>query len=295
MPAFFFISGLLVAQSLDHSTSRLNFLWKRFLRLYPAAIATVVLTACLIGPLVTSLPPKTYFTNPLLLRYLRTSLLVKIYFLLPGVFNQSPLGPSVNSSLWSLTLELKCYIGIFLAGFLPRRKGYPLLLTLLLGLLILSRSVDGPVESAGKAIFGPAFVLSPYNNLAAYFIIGALCYHLRYHIRIYPWWPAAIAVAGWATARPGLFDFAAYLLLPALLLWMAASGTTLLLPITPGPDLSYGLYLWAFPVEQLTINYLHPTSANSLFFLTLLITLPLAILSWYTVESPALKAKHRVQ
>lgn len=294
MPVFFFLSGLLVAQSLAKSSSRGNFLWKRFLRLYPAAVVAVLLTACLIGPLVTSLPPQAYFTHPLFFRYLRTILLVEIYFRLPGVFTHSPLGPSVNSSLWSLSLEWKCYAGLFLVSFIKRKTLYISLLLLLLVLLITTNIFYAPIESAGKAAFGPYFALSAYSRLAAYFLIGVLCYHFRDKINIHIiGWPLAILLAGMLSARWGFFPYAAFLLLPAAVLYASVNGLRTGLRLTPRPDLSYGIYVWGFPIEQLVVNYLHPSNHTLLFLLTLALTLPLALLSWRLVESPALKMKRR--
>jgi peptidoglycan/LPS O-acetylase OafA/YrhL len=295
MPAFFFLSGLLVAQSLEYSSSRGNFLWKRFLRLYPAAVAAIILTACLIGPLVTTVPLRTYFTSPIFLRYLQTSLLVRIGFRLPGVFGGSPLGPSVNSSLWSLALEWKCYAGLFLLSFIRRKKAYLPLLLILLALAVLADAFYGPVESAGKDIFGSRFVLYPYSGLTAQFILGILTWQFRDRIIIRAWWPLAILLVGWIAAKFGVFIYAWYLLLPAILLYAAVTATSFLHRLTPRPDLSYGLYIWAFPIEQLTINYLHLSSPTSLFFATLLLTLPVALLSWYAIESPALRSKRRIK
>jgi peptidoglycan/LPS O-acetylase OafA/YrhL len=56
-------------------------------------------------------------------------------------------------------------------------------------------------------------------------------------------------------------------------------------------DFSYGLYLYAFPVQQLVIDVwgVHGTAAN--FLVVLAITLLLAVLSWHLVERPALALK----
>lgn len=276
MPTFFFLSGLLVAQSLDKSPSRRNFAWKRFLRLYPAATAAVLITALVIGPLVTTLPLKTYFTHPVFFQYLLTIFLVQIFFRLPGVFEHSTLSWAVNSSLWSLALEWKCYAGLLLFSFIknPRLRPPVLLATLL---LLITGIVSGFVPHAYK--------------LAAVFLIGNLCYYFRKKIIIRPWWPAAILLLGLAAARLHLFAYALILLIPALILYLAVNGTRIARHITPRPDLSYGLYVWAFPIEQLIYNYIHPNSLTLLFLLTLLGTLPLAILSWYFIELPALKLK----
>src|SRR5215470_4954746 len=70
LPSFFFLSGLLVSQSLFKSSSWKNFLWKRVLRVYPAACLAVLCCALLMGPLVTEYDLKDYFSSPVLYRYL---------------------------------------------------------------------------------------------------------------------------------------------------------------------------------------------------------------------------------
>ena len=293
MPTFFFLSGLLVTQSLETSPTRLNFLWKRFLRLYPAAVAAVILTACLLGPLVSTLPAGDYFTDHLFLRYLRTGLLTQIFYQLPGVFTHSPLGRSVNSSLWSLSLELKCYTGLFLLSFINPKIRYKLIL---IGVLVLLATATfyHQLEPFGKKLIHPTFVLHPYTGLTVFFLTGSLCYHYRRNITVHPWWIPVIVALGGIAAFFGFFQTALYLLLPAFNCCLAVTGTSLVARLTPKPDLSYGLYVWAFPMEQLVINYLHPTTPTLLFVFTLLLTIPLAVLSWYGVERPALNAKKAV-
>jgi peptidoglycan/LPS O-acetylase OafA/YrhL len=296
MPAFFFLSGLLVSQSLDQSPSHLNFLWRRFLRLYPAAGAVIILSACLLGPLVSTYPPAAYFSHPLFWQYLRTVLLIHIYFYLPGVFHLSPLGPSVNASLWSLSLELKLYAGLFLLSYIKNKSVYNILIII----LILLMSVTGaffrlPVTTAiGHAGF-PGFMLYPYTNLLVYFLIGILCYRFRTRLFIPAWWIALLPLIGLVSIWLHILGLTAFLLLPATILYAAVNGTRWIQKITPAPDLSYGIYVWGFPVGQLVLIYLHPPGPALTLLLTILCTLPPALLSWYLVESKALKAKNRVK
>jgi peptidoglycan/LPS O-acetylase OafA/YrhL len=263
-------------------------------RLYPAAIAAVLVTACVIGPLVTTLPVASYFTHPMFFQYLQTGSLIRIYFQLPGVFTHSPLGTDVNTSLWSLSLEWKCYAGLFLLSFINRNFRWKLVYGLIL-LLFIAHFFDSQLESLGKQMIHPAFNLAPYLQLVVFFLIGTLCYHHRENLKIHPWWIPAIAVLAFLSAWFGVLQTALFVLLPASVLCWAVSGNRLIHRLTPKPDLSYGLYVWGFPVEQLTANYLHPTSPGHLFVLVILLTTPLACLSWYFIESPTLKTKKAVR
>ncbi|HVS95927.1 MAG TPA: acyltransferase [Puia sp.] len=291
MPVFFFLSGLLVTQSLDHSPSRLNFLWRRVLRLYPAIFLFVALTALVMGPLVTTLPMRDYFADPLFGQYWQTALLVRVYHHLPGVFTTSPHGRLVNVSLWSLPLEIKLYAMLFLIGLL--RSRLVLLGAMFAGIafLLAGMVLYTPVETMLKMVFGPSFLLEPYTRFSVYFLIGVVAYEYRSRIVVYNYWlfllPLAWLIAAWIPFP----EILSLVLLPATVLFAGLKGSRLLSKITPRPDLSYGIYIWGFPVQQLIITNWNIGNDGLVFGLDLVFTLPLALLSWYAVESPALRWK----
>jgi peptidoglycan/LPS O-acetylase OafA/YrhL len=295
MPVFFFLSGLLVAQSLDHSSSKRSFLWKRALRLYPAVFLVILLSACLIGPLITTLPAGTYFSHPLFFQYLRTCFVVQVYYFLPGVFQHSRLGPSVNASLWSLSLELKLYLALALSAFIPKKSRIPLTAMAILILFLIGTFFYSSAEIRLKDLFLANFVLYPYTQLTIYFLTGNLCYYFRRNITICNYWLPIILITWWLGLHSPFSDLAAFLLIPALVLFFSASQNKWIRSIIPKSDLSYGLYLWAFPIQQLVVNYLSPGDLSLRFFLIILFTTPIAFLSWNLVEKPALQSKKRIK
>jgi len=293
MPVFFFLSGLLVSNSLDHSSSRRNFLWKRFLRLYPAAILVVLLSACVLGPLLTTCSMKDYFSSPVFFQYLSTGLLVHVSYNLPGVFTHSPLGPSVNASLWSLSLELKLYVGLFLLSYIKNnRLSNQLIFFAVAALIAIGILPPQEVQTTFRHMLWPHFVLYPYTELTVYFLIGMICYRFRDRISIPGYLifllPAAFLVSQWGH----FFSIAGFVIIPAAVLFLAVNRTAFISKMTPRADFSYGLYIWAFPVQQLVINYLYSSNPLLVFFITLGLTLLPAAASWYGVESKALKAKN---
>ena len=58
-------------------------------------------------------------------------------------------------------------------------------------------------------------------------------------------------------------------------------------------DFSYGLYLYAFPVQQLVIDEWGVRGTTVNFLVVLAITSVFAVLSWHLVERPALALKDR--
>jgi len=164
LPTFFFLSGLLVAQSLEKSSSWKQFVWKRILRLYPAPCLSILCCACIMGPILTTLPLKSYLTSPMLYQYLAGCSIIKIFYRLPGVFDHSVNGSQgVNNSLWSLTLEWKLYAGLLIVSLIrvPYKSYFDPLFNILR--LFFLPACLGPHPEAGRQSFSPVSqcVLNP--------------------------------------------------------------------------------------------------------------------------------------
>ncbi|MEO5873728.1 MAG: acyltransferase, partial [Streptosporangiaceae bacterium] len=115
--AFFAASGYLITSSWLADPSARRFGLRRALRIYPAYAVVIVLAALVVGPLATDLSPGAYFGNPLTWEYLGKNLLIlPMTYDLPGVFTGNPLPLVVNGSLWSLRLEMICYVLVALLG-----------------------------------------------------------------------------------------------------------------------------------------------------------------------------------
>ncbi len=298
LPSFFFLSGLLVTQSLYTSSSWKNFLWKRFLRLYPAACLSILAAALIMGPCVTAFGIKDYFSSPLLYQYLQTCSLIRIHFLLPGVFNHSALGTdSINSSLWTISMEIKLYIGL-LAAWLVKIPGKRKILLALIATLI---AISCFLTKYGiENINGMEWMewiypkLLPYLTYGVLFLAGVLCNLYKDRIIIRGYWIILLPLTFIASFWLGIFFFTSYILIPALVIFAAIHGSAYLKKITPKADLSYGIYVFAFPVQQLVANYLHPAGPFRLFLYSVAAVLPLAILSWYGVEKRSMALKQRI-
>ena len=283
---FFGVSGLLIRRSWDNDPRPRDFWIKRALRLMPALVVTAVLTAFVLGPLVTDVRLTTYFTSLETWLYpVRLILMVPFGAQLPGVFDDNVHAGAVNGSLWSLPLEVLAYAalaGMGVLGLLARRW---VVTALALASLVWAAWW---MPSMSDAV-GSAYVLSA-------FAVGAAAFTWR--DRIVLGWPLALvvlavcAVAGlgptslrvvtWTVAAVYLSYWFAYAL-PRL-------GDTL----TRFGDTSYGLYIWAFPIQQVVV-LLVGNDANP--WLVIGIATPvvwlLALVSWRLVERPALRHKPR--
>ena len=64
MFVFFAVSGFLVTQSYEQTRDPLRFLAKRALRIFPGLFVATVLSAFVLAPVVTTLRPGAYFSQP---------------------------------------------------------------------------------------------------------------------------------------------------------------------------------------------------------------------------------------
>lgn len=282
---FFVISGYLITSSWINSSSAKSFLIKRALRVFPALILAVLLSAFVIGPLVTDRSMTSYFSSPLTWTYLQNVLLVT-RFELPGVFSQNIYPNVVNGSLWTLPLEVLMYIGVLamgMVGLLKRRLIFLPIIALAIGhFWVLSRL---GIES---------FFIRNIVKLGLLYYTGAAIFLYRDAL---PWrgWIAAALVAALAlTFHTAAGPYVYVIALPYLVIYLAYAPIPLISRFGKYGDFSYGMYIYAFPFQQLTVYLLgHEIGVFWLTVISLAPTLVLAVLSWHLIEAPAMTLKKR--
>lgn len=125
LPSFFCLSGFLVAGSMLRTKDLQVFIALRGMRIFPALIVEVILSAFLIGPIFIQLTLYQYFSSKLFFAYI-LNIFGYIHFFLPRVFTSNP-AKTVNMQLWTIPYELECYIVIsiaWLSGLITRRAAY---------------------------------------------------------------------------------------------------------------------------------------------------------------------------
>lgn len=286
---FFAISGFLITRSFARGGSVRRWLRSRVLRLFPGLAVVLCLTVLILGPAVTTLPLADYASDPRTLSYVPRNLsLAFLQFELPGVFPHNPFGGAINGSLWSLFHEVTCYGGVLiagLAGLLASRRAAAAGLAGYLALYVLSHP-----SVFGAALPQRALVL---RELSFPFALGAAAYIWREAIRL-RWSLVVIGAVATAFLRP------TPVFADALTLWV--SYATLCLAYLPGGairgynrlgDYSYGVYIYAFPAQQLAEHLFGPMTPTTNMALAVPATLLCAVLSWHFVEGPALRHAHR--
>lgn len=285
---FFVISGFLVCASYIQRENLFAFIKARVLRIFPALVVAVLFCIFIVGVFATVDSLSKYFLSPSTWGFFKHNafLVFGVQYDLPGVFLNNPYPVSVNGSLWTLPIEVGMYFGVAVLGSLSLLKDEKLFNLFFITLcLIYALSVNNS--------FFIAYDLR-HVHLAFLFILGAFFYVNRGEI------PLGFAPFGALCALAYLtkeYHFSLYVksICFAYFVLLLALHPKLKLPsIDRWGDISYGLYIYAFPVQQ-TIAYLMPqVRPASIFMLSTCITVVLALLSWFLVEKPALKLKGKL-
>jgi peptidoglycan/LPS O-acetylase OafA/YrhL len=264
---FFVVSGFLIAGSWDNRKVLSRFLSARVLRIFPGLIA-VLLLSVLVGALITT--DRSGYWSSAISYFFKNLTLYRGQNALAGVFEYNPLGPVVNGSLWTLLHEFVCYLVVAAVG-VAGKLNRPYVLALWLGAVIVS--VLDPFSH---------YFLQPFFPLLSWFVAGMLVY--VYRDLVLPAWVAWSALP--LTAIFLWFGLDLMLLGPLL------AYALIQLVYVDGPlthfakygDVSYGMYIYAFPVQQFVVWQFNTTVWWQNVLLSLPLTLLLSALSWHYIE-----------
>ena len=300
---FFALSGMLVAMSAKRN-SIARFIWARLLRIFPAYLAVLVISAAVLAPAIYWDTHRTLLNFVGLdaggpFRYVAKNIFFPtgMQFGIRDVFLQTtPYGrlvgaSAVNGSLWTLPIEVRCYLvalGVAIAG---RRLGAARTAVgalAIVGAFIVSRHLAPNVAASLAPKWLPDYVLELGFVFLCGVVAGSVADRLRMTrtiaLGVIVVFLACSAFGGLAFRTVGLGSLA--LLLPLLaarvprdrLRWFRN-------------DLSYGTYIWAFPIQQ-SLSHLGLNAFPGVYFLVAAAsTLAMAALSWKLIEQPALRLK----
>ena len=287
---FFAISGFLVTESLRRSKGYGPWLIARGLRILPGLFVAVALCALVLGPAVSTLTANDYFSEPKVWSYIaRNATILWQQPGLPGVFETVPWFATVNGSIWTLYGEVLCYAAVFAIGPLTLRFGAAPLV-------------------AGAAVFIAFYGIVTLNGAKyqwTYFNRGAVDYGLAFALGVCASaMKNRLTISGAGCVYMGLALAVCWttriqteMLLTCLVYWSFYLG------YVPGGiirqynyvgDYSYGLYIYAFPIQQLVGHFqgIHSPWLN--IGIALPASLALAVVSWHVIEQPSLALKRRL-
>jgi len=283
---FFMISGLFISRSWMHDPNVLRFLLRRVVRIVPGLLVCVTVTTVIaVGffsdagwPGIFSSATWRYVFGSTTLHGLQT-VIPPEELRLPGVLN----GQDINGPLWTLYWEGRMYVMLALLGasaILPTR-------TWLMGASIFLLVAAGlwPQVLGGYIWNAQMWPL---------FLIGILLCTLASSIRVGPAQVCcALILAGlswtrWmATTSTGLTFFGATLIAASAGLWVGTARFKGQAYFQKN-DYSYGVYIYHWPVILMLRTLMPGLNEITLLLWALAVVLPLAMLSWHWIESPAL-------
>ena len=299
--AFFCISGFLIAHSAYRSGAG-SYLVKRVLRIFPGYWVSILFVVALGGPIsVITGHAATGWDWADALHYIRSNydLMALQYPLFGGPIDVPLEFPSWNGSVWSLEYEFFCYLLLLPLFYLPFiRKNLkifiPLAYLISLGYYLCNQYL-------GYDFMSQAFGLHPRDlNASArmypLFFAGSLLYLLSRKIRVYPVLSILCVAAGvyitWLVPHANILQWTQLILAYGII----GLGCSINVSWARTNDISYGVYVYAWPVQQILVmlgSVSLGLAAN--IFLDLILTFGVAWLSWMFIEKPAMNlARHPI-
>jgi peptidoglycan/LPS O-acetylase OafA/YrhL len=280
---FFALSGYLVAGSWSRDPHVGRFLMRRCLRIWPGLTVVTLVLTFVVGPLMSTLPLTAYLTDAQTLRFLGHLVLIPTE-VLPGVFDHNFM-QKVDGPLWTLPIEFGWYVLLVIAGMTLMRVSRHAVIAIWLACAFWLFFVER-VELPGV----PRMFFFEFGLM---FVGGVVLSVYRAWWCTRRWLVSALLVALAMGAQAASHEYLAIaLLLPWVVVVVATASTFALRSVGQYGDLSYGIYIYGFPVQQIVLatNGGHaPAWVGGL--IALPVTCVLAWLSWHWVERPALRFK----
>jgi len=285
---FFVLSGFLIRQSQARSSSIISFFRKRALRIIPGLWVAILITVFVIGSLTTALPLVKYFSNTGTWTYLvSNSFLMPFAKALPGVFSHNP-ETVVNGSLWTLRYEVLFYALLSSLFFIPQTKSKVFTVVA----LIICMAGYMAIKMNWLPVKGT--FLFYFFNLGTYFAAGAF---LSFFIDFIKQRKglllciSAIIFFAFTFLYKKEYELVNMLSFALMVISFGLHYFRFLNFSQYTGDISYGTYIYAYPIQQALIVLLHPASVAGLMIPSFLAAWFAGWLSWHVVEKRFMKRK----
>ncbi|MEN9446948.1 MAG: hypothetical protein RJA25_237 [Bacteroidota bacterium] len=288
---FFVISGYLIFQSLIRSENITDYMVKRLLRIYPALL--VVLAATIIAcSFVYNGTFFQYFQNKSTWTYIPINAsLFKLQYAIKGVFEQNPYKNAINGSLWTIGYEFSMYVFI-IPLFALKRHSKSVKTIIVSAMVVLFFIIRILVQGKTNLPHIGLLSLDQWCHFGLLFMSGALLSVIQieqYSKRT--WIFGACIILFFALMRWPYYEFAQYFIFPPIIIIAGIAATKGIADIGKiFGDISYGTYIYGFPIQQLLMYYFH-FNVVELLLVSVPMTLLCGWLSWHYVEKHALAKK----
>jgi len=286
---FFGISGYLVTKSFCNRPEWRVFIKRRLFRILPGFYFSLFVVSFILSPLIFFFKGDAGSSWRLKEAFdfiWQNALVVIRKWSVGSAVEGLPYNEAINGSLWSLFPEISCYAAVLALGALGFLRKRPELLAvggflfLTHTLLIINPTIAVPILPR-LVIFGAnmPFYISFLVGAAAYLWAGEKSFGKSGAI----FWSLCgvflLRYGGWSIFGPVVFPIA---------LMHCAHSFSFRIPF----DLSYGIYLYHFPCFQLAAALRLNQHGYLPFLITgFILTLVLAVISWFLIEKPVLALK----
>lgn len=289
---FFVISGFLITSSWIRNPRLREYVAARALRIFPGLWVCLVVVAFVIAPIGVAIQGGSaakLLASTAPIEYVLNNAVLNVYHAgIAGTPTGVPWPGVWDGPLWTLIFELMCYIAVALAGLagLLKRR-WPAVAVFVLAVAV-AALVSYPVNALETL---PQMV----SRFAVVFAAGAVL--RQYQDRIPARW-SLVALSAVIVIAAGML-VPNYRVIAAIPLAYAVVVSGALIKnarLRLRNDLSYGTYIYAWPVQQLLVicglAFLNPFVFA---VVAAVVTVPLAALSWFVVEKRAMALKSRLQ
>ena len=281
---FFLISGYLILKSYLSSSTLKSYLLKRVLRIYPGFICASLFCILILVPFSGEIQ---LIFNMSLADWLH-SFFRMLSLDSPQVNNTKY--PALNGAMWTIWLEFVCYLCIpivYIFSF-NKSKMYLILIVMMMNIFLYT-------VISGKNIWLPYVRLDIHNSarLMTAFLVGGAFYLFREKII----WKKKFTFISIIFlficlnlknfAEFGLFIFGSYLLFNFALNYK----NKFLNSIGAKTDVSYGVYLYAWPIQIYIIKYHPQVNLYFLMIITIVLSMIFGYISWVCLEKPFMQLK----
>lgn len=272
---FFLLSGFLITKSLMHSGSLREYLKRRVFRIYPAFVVAYLLSVYVLGPVVNAHP----FSSGL------QPLLAMVFLLAPPQFPGQMPGmryPSLNGAIWTIHYEFLCYMivaGLGFAGML-RRKQLVLVLAAV-AMIWFGATQFGIGPQSGSHYQDIRFLSAFLIGTVFYLYRDALLYQLSGRVALICGLLAALLMF----RDPHFAEVGAMVFGGTALFWLAFNASLgPMQRINDGWDISYGVYLYGWPIATFILWNDRHISPWALAAISLPMAMIAGTLSWWGLE-----------
>ena len=278
---FFFISGHLVYQSWQRSSGVLDFFKKRFFRIFPGLFFASFFSVFVVGLLMTRLDSMEFLKSEQVWQlFFNYAGAIASQHMLPGVFEETPFPKAVNGSLWTIKYEILMYVLLALFAVSIGVQRWKLVgLVIILALAV--------VFSSDFNFFNEIFRSGDFFIFGLSFFFGALfCYFLT----IKAFWIWILFFIGWSLA---IFGSTRDIINIGVCLWLSCAVFFIayfkpLIRFKLRYDLSYGIYIYAFPIQQAMTEICLDNGWGKAICLmvSLVLVTFFSLISWFFIEKP---------